>query len=92
LYTCFWLGFGYTRILRALVTSLSIEATSEDSENGEKIFGELALGAETRLVENHELSTVLFDQELDAVEPEPGESVFMGNHKPELVTLQNSSQ
>lgn len=69
-----------------------MHATREDVEDGEKILGKLAFGAKLRLIENHDFSTVGLDQELDALKAEPSKPVFVGNHNPELVTLQKSSQ
>jgi hypothetical protein len=66
--------------------------TREDVEDGEKILGEFMFGAKVRFIENHDFSTVLLDQELDALESESCETVFVGNHNPELVALQKSSQ
>jgi hypothetical protein len=52
------------------------------------------------LIENHEFPAVQpvlsgaegFDEEGDEIDAEPGKSVTMGNHNPELVAAQKSFQ
>ncbi len=57
-------------------------------EYGEKIGGEFGFGASQIWIENHEFSTVLFDQKSNEVESKPGKPVAVGNHNLELVSAQ----
>jgi len=44
------------------------------------------------LIENHDLTAVVLDEEGDEVEAEPCKSVTVGNHNPELIAAQESFQ
>lgn len=87
-------GVGEQRIFFDLVMVLpeSVYAAGEDSEDAEKILGKLGSGAVYSLVENHDVSTVLFDRIAHEVKPESGKTVFVGNHKRELITCEKSVQ
>lgn len=47
--------------------------------NRQEVFGELALGSESLVVENHELDLLSLEEPLDELESEAAESVAMGN-------------
>ena len=61
-------------------------------EDGENILGEFPLGAVVLVVENHDPAAVLFGKPLNELEPEPGESVSVGNHNSELIAAVKSLQ
>ena len=45
-----------------VVAPESVDASSKDREDGEKVSREFLFGAEVSLIENHELSAVAFEQ------------------------------
>lgn len=62
-------------------------------KNGEQIFGKLPLWIGCQdIVENHELSVVMLNEELEKVEAESCKSVTVGNHKRELLVSQDAFQ
>ena len=61
-------------------------------ENCEQIGSKCLFGTVYSLVENHDLSTVLFDQELYNLSAESGESVPMGNNNSALISSHNTLQ
>ena len=61
-------------------------------EYGEKVGCKLGFGASRIWIENHEFSTVFFDQQSNEVESKSGKPVTVGNHNRELVSAQKSFQ
>ena len=61
-------------------------------ENCEQIGSKLFFGTVYSLVENHDCSTVLFDQELYNLSAELGESVPMGSNNSVLISSHNTFQ
>ena len=68
------------RFLRGLAVSAeTVEPAGKDMHNRQEVFGELALGSESLVVENHELDLLSLEEPLDELESEAAESVAMGN-------------
>jgi len=61
-------------------------------QNCEEIGSKFCLGAVNSLVENHDFSTVLFDQELYDFAAETGESIPVGNNNAEFIASQDAFQ
>ena len=70
-----------------MVATESVDAGSEDSEDGEKISRELFFGAEVPLIENHEFAAVALEQRLDEFGSKPRKTVSVGDHNTELISL-----
>ena len=66
------------------VTTHSLEACREDVEDGENILCVLVLGAVCNSLENHELATVLFNEQRDELCSKSRKTLSVGNHKREL--------
>jgi hypothetical protein len=64
----------------AVLTS-SVPAAREDREDVEQVLGKLVLGASHSLVENHDFSTGLADNELNEFPSKSCKAVSMGNHQ-----------
>jgi hypothetical protein len=68
------------RFLRGLTVSAeTVEPAGKDMHDRQEVLGELALGSESLVVENHELNLLSLEQPLDELESEAAESVAMGN-------------
>jgi len=62
-------------------------------QNCEQIGSKFFLsGTVNSFVENHDFSTVFFDQELYDFSAETGESIPMGNNNAEFITSQDAFQ
>jgi hypothetical protein len=61
-------------------------------EDGKQILGKFGFGASHSWIENQQLPAVLFKEEAEQVEAEPGKPIPMGNHKPELISAQEAFQ
>lgn len=58
----------------------------------QEVFGELALGSESLVVENHELDLLSLEKPLNELESEAAESVAMGNGNRSYSSLQRAFQ
>ena len=74
------------------VAPQSVDASSKDREDGEKVSRELFLGAEVSLIENHELPAVALEQRLDEFCSKPRKTVSVGDHNTKLISLVYSLQ
>jgi len=74
------------------VSPESGQSIGKDTQNCEEIGNKFLLGTVNSFVENHDLSTVLFNQELYDFSAESGESIPMGNNKAEFITSQDAFQ
>ncbi len=61
-------------------------------ENLQQIGSKFLFGTVCSLVENHDFSTVLFDQESNDFSAESGESIPMGDHNSAFITAQEAFQ
>ena len=61
-------------------------------ETLQQIGSKFLFGTECSLVENHDFSTVLFDQASNNFAAESGESIPMGHHNSAFITAQEAFQ
>ena len=66
------------------VTTRSLEVCRELVEDGVNILRKSPRGVVCNLVENHELATVLFNEQRDEFCSKSRKTVSVGNHKREL--------
>lgn len=75
------------------MASRTVHSAGEMVKNGEQVRGKFPLWVGCQhIVENHDLSVVLFNEELEKVKSESDKAVTVGNHKREFLVAQDSSQ